>query len=195
MLNKCFLPIVLVLASPTLLAGGPAFSGLFATADDAETVFSNPAGMSRLHGTHKTASAILVNSWGKFDVDESETDVDGGSPRDPQPAVVPAGYYLQGINDRWTAGISLNVPTGFGSFNGPNWAGRYYTDSFSLVYVSVAPAVSYRVNDNLSLGLGGQVMYSQSDIKTRINNEPFRAGRARTGGCAPTRTAMVSAGR
>ncbi len=165
-----------LLASPMAFAGGPAFTGLFATANDAETVFANPAGMSLLEGEHKTGSLIYVHSWGKFDVDENNTDVDGGSPRDPQAAVIPSAYYARPIGDKWMAGVSFNIPTGFGSFNGPNWAGRYYSDSFSLVYVSLAPAVSYQLTDDFSVGVGGQLMYAASDIKTKINNDPFEPG-------------------
>jgi long-chain fatty acid transport protein len=157
-------------------AAGPAFTGVFASADSAETVFANPAGMSRLEGVSTTASLMLVNSWSKFDVNESRTTVDGGSPRDPEPAIIPSVYYARPLSDRWTGGVSFNIPTGFGSNNGPNWAGRYYSDSFSLVYVSLAPSVSYRVTDNFSVGLGGQIMYGSSDVKTRINNEPFEPG-------------------
>ena len=49
-------PVLILLAglamAPTLHAGGPALSGLVAQADDAESAFSAPAGMSRLEGTH-----------------------------------------------------------------------------------------------------------------------------------------------
>lgn len=168
-----FLTLLFIFPSPLATAGGPAFTGLFATADDAETVFANPAGMSLLEGEHKTGSVILLKPWSKFDVDEDNTTVEGGSPRDPQGAMIPSAYYARPLGDKWMAGISFNIPTGFGSFNGPNWAGRYYTDSFSLVYVSLAPSVSYQLTDSLSVGLGGQVMYSSSEIKTRINNTPF----------------------
>ena len=165
-----------VVTSPAALALGPAFSGLYAKADTAETVFTNPAGMSRLEGSWKSGSIILVEDLSRFEVDENRTKVDGGDPRDPQSALVPAAYYTRQLNDDWTAGVSFNVPTGFGTFSGPNWAGRYYADSFSLVYVSLAPAVSYRLTERLSVALGAQIMYAGSEIKTRINNEPFAPG-------------------
>ncbi|MGD8958092.1 MAG: outer membrane protein transport protein [Chromatiaceae bacterium] len=167
-----------LLLSSSAQAGRPAFTGLFATADSAETVFANPAGMSLLEGEQKTGGVILLNSWSKFDVDESNTTNDGGSPRDPQGAIIPSAYYTRPVGEKLTAGVSFNIPTGFGSFNGPNWAGRYYSDSFSLVYVSLAPALSYQLTESLSIGLGGQVMYSSSEIKTRINNEVFEPGAA-----------------
>jgi len=158
------------------LALGPAFSGLFAKAHNAETVYSNPAGMSRLEGSWKSGSLILVEDLSRFKVDDDRTTVDGGDPRDPQTAVVPAAYYTRQLNEDWTAGVSLNVPTGFGTFSGPNWAGRYYADSFTLLYVSLAPALAYQLTDSLSVAVGGQVMYAGSEVKTRINNDLFEPG-------------------
>jgi len=168
--------LLLGLSSAPVWALGPAFSGLFAKAETAETVYSNPAGMSRLDGIHKSGSLIIAQDLSRFEVDESLTTTDGGDPRDPQAAFVPAGYYTRQLSDDWTAGVSLNVPTGFGTFSGPNWAGRYYADAFTLVYVSIAPAVAYQLTDQLSVALGGQIIYAGSEIKTRINNDVLAPG-------------------
>jgi long-subunit fatty acid transport protein len=43
--------------SPNSLAGSPAMSGIVAEANDAESVFAAPAGMSRLEGTNMTVHA------------------------------------------------------------------------------------------------------------------------------------------
>ena len=154
-------------------AAGPAGSRLNASADNTDTVAFNAAGMTRLEGKQIGVEGILVKSFSKFDVNENRTTVDGGSPRDPEPALVPMLNYSHQINEDWFAGVSLNVPSGFGAKNGPNWAGRYYTDSFSLVYVALNPSVAYKVTDKLSVSAGAQVMYAGSEIKTRINNDPF----------------------
>ena len=117
--------------APCSYAAGPAFSGIFASANNAETVYNNPAGMTRLDGTQMTAQAILIVPVGSFEVDEDLTTVDGGNPRDSNPSFVPALYYSRQFREDWRFGISIDVPTGFGSNNGPNWAGRYYNDEFS----------------------------------------------------------------
>lgn len=54
-------------------AGGPAFTGIFASADSAETVYNNPAGMTRLDSTEMTGQAILVVPLSQFEVDEELT--------------------------------------------------------------------------------------------------------------------------
>ena len=151
-------------------AHGPAATGIFAKADSAETVYSNPAGMSRLPGTQMTANGVLVSSFSKFKVDENRTTVDGGNPRDSQPAIVPSFYYSRQYKENWHFGYSLNVPSGFGATNGPNWAGRYYSDRFSLVYVALSPAVSYEFNEHFSVGANVRIMYSDSEVRTQVSN-------------------------
>ncbi len=151
-------------------AHGPAGSGIFAKADTAETVFSNSAGMARLDGTQISLNGILALDFSEFEVDENKTTVDGGNPRDPQTSLIPSFYYSRQYNDDWHFGYSLNVPTGFGATDGPNWAGRYYSDRSSLVYIALSPAMAYRVNDNLALGAAVRIMYSDTEIHTRVNN-------------------------
>lgn len=168
--------LVSLVWSPHSHAGGPAFSGIFASADNAETVYNNPAGMVRLGGTQMTGQGILIQSFSEFKVDESRTTVDGGDPRDSEPSLVPAFYYSNEYSDDWRLGFSLNIPSGFGSNNGPNWAGRYYSDKFTLVYVALSPAVAYAVTDNFSVGAGFSAVYTSSETTTRVNNEPYEPG-------------------
>jgi long-chain fatty acid transport protein len=157
-------------AAATSQAHGPAGTGLFAGADSAETVFSNPAGMSRLEGTQMTLNGILAVDFSNFEVDEKVTTVDGGDPRDPQGSVVPSFYYSRQFRENWNFGFSLNVPTGFGATDGPNWAGRYYSDRSSLVYIALSPALAYKLNDSLSVGASVRIMYADSEVHTRVNN-------------------------
>ncbi len=150
-------------------AGSPALSGLVAEANDAESVFTAPAGMSRLEGTHMTAQGMAVASFTSFEVDESRTTIDGGDPDNGfDPILIPSFYYVRQLNDRWHAGASLTVPTGFGSDYGSRWAGRYETVDFSLVYIALSPALSYRVNDKLSLGGAVNINYTSSVSEQKI---------------------------
>jgi long-chain fatty acid transport protein len=163
-------------AAAPVQAAGPGFSGLFARAGNAETVFFNPAGMSLLDGNQMTLQGLVLNSFSSFHVDKGKTTVEGGNPRNPDPVLIPSVYYTRQYGENWKLGCSLNVPTGFGSNNGPNWAGRYHSDRFSLVYIALSPAASYRVNDRLSLGLAARIMYSDSETHTRVNNDLFESG-------------------
>lgn len=162
--------------SPALHAGSPALTGIVAQADDAESVFAAPAGMSRLEGNHTTVQTMFVRSLSSFDVDEGKTAVDGGDPDNgSDPIFIPSIYHVRQLDDRWHAGISLTVPSGFGSDYGNTWAGRYNTVDFSLVYVALTPAVSYRWNDQLSFGAGVGINYTAEDSEVKIR-QPFQEG-------------------
>jgi long-chain fatty acid transport protein len=147
--------------SMSALASSPANTGLFATANTAETAYLNPAGMTRLEGSHKTLQGILVYSFAEFEVDKDLTSVAGGNPdSDNTPIIIPGFYYTRQLNEEWWFGFSANIPSGFGSSYGDDWAGRYYSDEFTLVYVGMNPALAYRVNDKWSLGLGANINYT-----------------------------------
>jgi len=168
--------LVAAVTAPALQAGGPALTGLVAQADDAESAFTAPAGMARLEGTRFTAQAMLVNSFADFEVDENKTTIDGGDPdKGDDPLIIPSLYYVRQLNDRWHAGLSLTVPSGFGSDYGGTWAGRYNTVDYSLVYVALTPAVSYRVNDRLSLGGAVGINYTAEESEIKIV-QPFQEG-------------------
>jgi long-chain fatty acid transport protein len=158
-----------LVTSPGLMAGSPALTGLVAKADTAESAFAAPAGMSRLQGTNITLQTMVATSFAKFDVDESKTEVDGGDADiGDEPYIIPSAYYVRQLNDRWHAGVSLTVPSGFGSDYGSQWAGRYETVDYSLVYVALTPAVSYRFSDKLSVGGSVGINYTSEESEVKI---------------------------
>ena len=154
---------------PLLQAGGPALTGIVAVADDAESVFAAPAGMARLEGTHMTVQSMFVSSFADFEVDDSVTTIDGGNPnKGKDPIIIPSIYYVRQINDKWNAGLSLTIPSGFGADYGGTWAGRYQTVDFSLVYVALTPAVSYRFSDKLMFGGAVGFNYTEETSELKI---------------------------
>lgn len=156
--------------APSAAAAGPAFTRLFAVADSAEAAYVVPAGMTRLDEPDLVAQLIVGQSFERFQVDETTTTTDGGDPRNKDPVYVPAIYYARPLGEDWRLGFSVNVPSGFGAANGPNWAGRYYSDQFDLVFVGTNLTVAYPVTDWLSLGGGMSIIYSTSEDTTQVPN-------------------------
>jgi long-chain fatty acid transport protein len=157
-------------ATPAI-AGMPALAGISAKADNAETAIGNPAGMARLGAQATTLRAAIAQGMGDFEVDEGRTTVGGGDPDDSaSPVLIPLAFHVRKLSERVHAGISLTVPTGFGTDYGSDWAGRYYADNYSLVYVAVTPAVSYRVNEQWSLGAAIGVNYTLSESEVAIKS-------------------------
>jgi len=84
---------------------GPALSGLTARASNATTVFTSPAGITRLDQPELIVQATLAVTASKFEVDESN--ISGGSAdNDTTLMAIPAFYYAHPINDRWTVGAA-----------------------------------------------------------------------------------------
>ncbi len=162
--------LVLLIALPAA-AGNPANSGIVGSAMHAETAYDNPAGMVRIQETTKTLGGTFAYSLSEFDVNENKTSVDGGDhDSDHTPIVIPAFYYVRPVKENWRLGFSMNVPSGFGSDYGNDWAGRYYADSFALVYVGLTPSVAYRIDEHWSVGVSFNITYNYSETDVRINN-------------------------
>ena len=149
----------------------PAHSGNFAAADSAATVYSNPAGMSRLDRPELVLDTIVAFSKSQFKVSPTTTTTGGDGETNNNFIAVPSLYYAApAFHDRIRVGLSLNVPSGFGSDYGNDWAGRYVATESTLVYFAVNGAASVQATDWLSLGAGLQILYTESTSKAKINN-------------------------
>jgi long-chain fatty acid transport protein len=151
-------------------AVGPAASGLIATADTAETAGNNPAGLTRLQNPEWVAEVVAFGSGSTDDISAST----GGSRSVTSSGslAIPAVYYARPWNDRLTLGISLSVPAGVGSNPGDATIGRYLLEKWTLGYLSLAPAVGYRLNEHLSLGVGLDLNYASYEYESAVLNGP-----------------------
>ena len=154
---------------------GLASAGYGARAQDASTVFTNPAGMTRLAGTQVLASGQVL--WGntKFSIDSGTSpglgNEDGGY------AVGTDGWFLGG-GGFVSYSVSPDLKLGFaltGNFGAPlsyddNWVGRYYVQETTLLGISLVPSIAYKVTDKLSLGGGVTAMYGTYKNQVAINN-------------------------
>lgn len=151
----------------------PANTGNFASADSAVTAYSNPAGMTRLDRAEFVSDTILAYSRSQFKVGNQTTTGGGNADTHSNYVAIPSLYFATpALHDRVRLGFSLNVPSGFGSDYGNDWAGRYIATESSLVYFAANATVALKVTDWLSLGTGVQVLYTESTSKARINNLP-----------------------
>jgi long-chain fatty acid transport protein len=157
---------------------GNAFAGGAAIAEDASTIFFNPAGMSRLQGTQFIVGGNLIMPSAKFH-NEGSTHVlqqltktplsgdnggDGGVSR-----VTPNLYVTRRINDRFTVGIGINAPFGLATDYGSTWVGRYHAIESDMMTININPSVSYKVNDRLSVGAGVSAQYIKATLSNAID--------------------------
>jgi long-chain fatty acid transport protein len=164
---------------------GPALAGRSAQADNAVTVNQNPAGITRLPSWQFVLDGIIAVSDNKFDVDEDQTSTTGGNPKNDRDLVgvpqfafaMPVGDRFGPIAERFSLGFGFSIPQGYGTDYGSSWAGRYFAEESSLVFVSAQPVVAARVTDWLSFGAGASIMYVSSETKVAINTPSAGDGR------------------
>ncbi|MQM30113.1 MAG: aromatic hydrocarbon degradation protein [Candidatus Accumulibacter phosphatis] len=155
---------------------GLASAGYGARAQDASTVLSNPAGMTRLEGTQFLAAGQLL--WGN-------TQFSAGSGTSPVLGHEDGGYVV-GSNGWFPGGggflsysVSPDLKLGFaltGNFGAAlsydnDWVGRYYVQQTTLLGVSFLPSIAYKVTDKLSLGASVNAMYGKYTNQVAINNK------------------------
>jgi long-chain fatty acid transport protein len=132
---------------------GTGFAGRSSSADDASTVFGNPAGMSRLKSEQVSVGAAAIIA--KTDIKHAQGTFGGSNDGDMVPVVgVPMGYYVKPIDDHWAFGVGVYVPFGLVTDYESGFAGRYWGDKSYVQVVTFQPTVSYAFNDKVSIGFG-----------------------------------------
>ena len=138
---------------------GTSFAGRSSSADDATTLFGNPAGMSRLKREEVSFGMAAIHA--KTDIKDTSattaigTPVSGSNDGDMVPfTAVPMGYYVKPIDDKWAVGVGLYVPFGMITDYESGYQGRYHGDYSEVRVITVQPTISYRFNEKLSVGFG-----------------------------------------
>ena len=131
---------------------GTGFAGRSSSADDASTVFGNPAGMSRLKREQVTVGGAAIIA--KSDIKGNGT-FGGSNDGDMVPVVgVPMGYYVKPIDEHWAFGFGVYVPFGLITDYENGFAGRYFGNKSEVQVVTLQPTISYAFNDKVSIGFG-----------------------------------------
>src|SRR5215472_9630853 len=136
---------------------GNAFAGGAASAEDASTVWYNPAGMTRLRRPEIVASgSYIVPSFKAESVNASTATgaVGGGGGQAGEAAFVPSLYAVFPVSARLSAGAAVNAPFGLVTSYPDTWAGRYYALRSDIKTVNINLAGAFKFSDALSVGLG-----------------------------------------
>ena len=148
---------------------GLASAGWAARAQDASTVFTNPAGMTRLKHSELQLAMQPLYLGVEFDPD-SNTTAAGRSGDATNWLPTGSMFYVRSITDKFSAGLGIFGYFGLAMDYNDSWVGRYYIDEITLQGFNVMPAVSYKVNNWLSIGAGLNIMYAIFEQKAKINN-------------------------
>ena len=151
---------------------GYAGAGMVARANDAGTVFSNPAGMTRFDEPEMMAGGIGVFIPADFDTGPRNT-ADGSS-RGINNRIVPAGTfaYVRPLSDKLNVGISMHNYFGLALDWDDSWIGRYSSVNVTLLAPQAQPTVAYKVNNWLSVGAGAAFTLGYLKDKMRVKSFP-----------------------
>jgi long-chain fatty acid transport protein len=151
---------------------GLASAGYASRADDASTLFKNPAGMSRLDGLQLQAGLQALYGDVHFAPNSSTSARLGTDRGENAVGTLPgASLFLTApIGDKFHVGLGTFSYFGLASDYGDNWVGRYYTEKSALVGITLMPSASFKVTDWLSVGAGLNAMYGYLDSQTAVNN-------------------------
>jgi long-chain fatty acid transport protein len=149
---------------------GTATAGRAALANDASTAAVNPAGMTRLDGSHVLVGVQPLLVRAKFDAADGTTTA--GSNGGDAGGWVGAGSasYVHSVSDDVKLGLALGSYFGLGLDYDDDWVGRYYVTEGEFLTYGINPTAAYRVNDWLSVGAGFSVIYAELTQKAAINN-------------------------
>jgi len=162
---------------------GNAYAGAAAVAEDATTVWWNPAGMARLGaGKHFAIGGVLISPSTKFSNGSSQTaafsnpastGTGGDAGKD---ATVPSMFYVMDLNPRMHFGVGISVPFGLKTEYDSDWIGRFQGIMSKVETLNINPSLSYKLSETASIGGGISYQRGKIDLKSGVNYSAIVSG-------------------
>lgn len=149
---------------------GNAYAGSAAVAENASTIFFNPAGMTQLKEREVSVGVAAVRPTFKFDDRGSSVGVlaaagegnDAGSW-----SFIPNAYLSWALTKNLYAGLGIGAPFGLVTEYDNPWLGGAQAIKFDIKTLNLNPSLAYRINDMISVG--GGLSYQKMKVEyTRL---------------------------
>jgi long-chain fatty acid transport protein len=163
---------------------GNAFAGSAAVAEDASTIFFNPAGLTLIPGPQVVGAVHAVNYDSEFSGTGAIT-----------PAVLPVGsntggnlgdliaipnlYFGMPVGERFAFGIGANAPFGLITEYDSAWVGRFLGIKSDLKTYNVNPSIAFELSDMVSLGVGVNWQKADAELTNAVLLGPGIEGRSK----------------
>lgn len=148
----------------TALAG----AGQAARAQDASTIVTNPAGMTRLPEHMFTGGVQAMDGDISYKLDDESGRQSPGDIMRFFPNA--SAFYAQKLNDDFYAGIGLYGNYGLGIDFG-NWAGDRLIKKSTMVAMTLSPSLAYKLSDRLSVGGSVNVNYGLLSLTRNVDGD------------------------
>jgi long-chain fatty acid transport protein len=136
---------------------GNAYAGSAAVADNASTIFYNPAGMTQLQAREFSVGLSMVKTSNEFSNNGSQvgqlaTTGTGGDAGGW--GFIPNGYLSWALNPDLYIGVGFGAPFGLKTEYDAPWIGAAQAVSFDVKTYNINPSIAYRINPMVSVGAG-----------------------------------------
>jgi long-chain fatty acid transport protein len=152
---------------------GNAYAGGAAVAEDASSIYANPASMTYVQGMQAAGALHLIKPNAEFNNEGSVAGTarplggEGGNVGDL--AFVPNMYFKMDLSDSLKFGIGVNAPFGLKTEYDRTWLGRFQGIKSDLKTINVNPSLAFKLNDQLSIGAGISAMYAKAELTSAVN--------------------------
>lgn len=187
-------------AGPALAAGfqinetsasglGNAYAGGAAAAEDAATLWSNAAGISRVGAMQVVGALHLITPSIKFrnglsaPATQQPLGGDGGDAGGLN--VVPNVYVVWPVNAQWTLGLGVNAPFGLVTDYDQGWIGRFQADKSDIKTINLNPTAAYKLTSSVALGVGLNLQTIDATFTNQANYSAALLSAAAANGIAP----------
>lgn len=156
---------------------GSAFAGEAAAAEDASTIYYNPAGLGWVPGTQFVSSGFAILPSATFHNEGSHVNpalggepLTGGDGGDAGTlALVPALFAAHELGDGFHVGLGVSAPFGLETDYNRGWVGRYHALASKLETTNVNPTLAWRPTEWLSVGFGADIEYAKARLTNAID--------------------------
>jgi long-chain fatty acid transport protein len=133
-----------------------AYAGSAAVADNASTIFFNPAGLTQLSGFQFSAGVTGIGANYEFrDGGSTGALIGSGNGGNAGGWHAVPNFYVSGqLTKDLSLGFGVSSPFGLATEYDSNWVGRVQAIKSEIKTVNYNPSIAYRINDTVSLGLG-----------------------------------------
>jgi len=142
-----------------------------ASVHDASAMYFNPAAMTALSGTRLSAGGTLLQRFASFAGVAPSPGFGVTEEMDPQRTFPATAYLTHRYEGAWAIGLGYNSPFGFVTQwkNVDQFTGRYIVERAELrtYNYSIGAATELGKKKRLSLGFGGNLIYTRSILVNR----------------------------
>ncbi|MCP5326064.1 MAG: outer membrane protein transport protein [Oceanospirillaceae bacterium] len=164
---------------------GTAYAGRAAVAEDASVVFYNPAAMTEFKRAELTVGATYIDVTGELSNSSKQNPANYSDSQEaslyqyseggdyiPNPTI-PFAYYVRPLNDKMAVGLGVFVPFGTNTNYKSDSIVGGFADETMLKVIDIQPSFAYKLNDEISVGGGIDIVYAQALLSKQLDLIPF----------------------